>query len=138
MTFTSLLLFCFVFFDLLSCIGLIFYLFVLCSALLISLSLSFTPQLGSGVSWFLMWYFYCKYRWATTSLPPIVLLWIYLFINHILHFLSFSFSHFAHVDVLMYFATTPLEFLRSWIVSLQSYLTTTLTLLSNSCMNPVG
>jgi len=53
-------------------------------------------------------------------------------------FFPFSFSHFAHVDVLICFATTPLEFLHSQNVSYQSYLTTTLSLLLNSCINPVG
>ena len=53
-------------------------------------------------------------------------------------FFPFSFSHFAHVDVFICFATTPLELLRSRNISLQSHLTTTLTLLPNSCINPVG
>jgi hypothetical protein len=62
---------------------------------------------------------------------------IYLLIIYYTFF-PFSFSHFAHVDILVCFATTPLEFLRSRNVSLQSYMTTTLTLLPNSCISPVG
>jgi len=47
-------------------------------------------------------------RWATTS-PPIVLPGIYLFIDYIAHFLSLFFPHFAHVDVLVSLATTPVR-----------------------------
>ena len=41
--------------------------------------------------------------------PPIVLFWIYLFINPIFIFFPFSFSHFAHVDVLVCLMTTPVR-----------------------------
>jgi hypothetical protein len=41
--------------------------------------------------------------------PPIVLFWIYLFINLVFIFLPFYFSHFAHVDVLMCLTTTPVR-----------------------------
>ena len=88
-----------------------FYLLVLCSGLIISssfcLSLSFTPQLCSFVSLLCTWYFYhdvaLGYNFYPTS---VVLFWIYLFINHIFHFVSCPFSHFICVDVLR-LTTTP-------------------------------
>jgi len=89
-----------------------FYLFVLCSGLIISssfsLSLSFIPQLCSFVSLLCTWYFYHGVAVGYNFYPSaVVLFWIYLFINHIFHSVSCPFSHFACVDVLLHLATAP-------------------------------
>jgi hypothetical protein len=49
--------------------------------------------------------------WCITWLwfypSPVVLFRIYLFINHIFHFVSFPFCHFACADILLCLATRP-------------------------------
>ena len=71
------------------------YLFVLCSGLIISVSLLCT------------WYFYNWVALGYDFYPScVVLFWIYLSIKHIFHFVSCPFSRFACVDVLCH-TTTP-------------------------------
>jgi len=48
-------------------------------------------------------------HWAMAFPPAIVLFWIYLFINHILHFFFFLFLSLCHADVLLGLATTPVR-----------------------------
>ena len=89
-----------------------FYLFVLCFSLIIpflfQLSLCFTPQLSSSVSLFCTWYFYNSVSLGYDFYPsPVVLFWIYVFTNHLFHFVSFLFSNFACLDILLFLTTAP-------------------------------
>ena len=65
-------------------------------------------------------------------------IWIYVFIMHIMHFLSSSFSHFPHVYVLLCLVIAPVR-----ISSLTERLCSKLHWLSHSsfpttCINPTG
>jgi len=108
--FYPLLLFCFVFFYLLSYIGLTFIrVFFFSSSNLLPLSarpclllqywILASPGYARGISTM-------EERLAMTS-PPIVFSGIYLFIDHITNFRSFFLPHFDHVDILV--ATTPVR-----------------------------
>lgn len=68
------------------------------------------------------------------TFPSYCLVLDYLFINHVLHFLSFSF-HFAHVNVLLCLAITLIKFYRRASLS-KAALTITLPFTPNTCLNP--
>jgi hypothetical protein len=91
-----------------------FYLFVLCSGLLISFLFQFTlvlySTICSRVSPLCTWYFYQGAVLGYDFFPPhIVLVWIYLFINSYIALFFLPFSHFAHVDILLCFTATPVK-----------------------------
>jgi hypothetical protein len=96
------------------------------------LSLSFIPQLCSFISLLCTWYFYYGVALGCDFYPSsVVLFWIYLFINHIFHFVSCPFSHFACVDVLLCVTTAPVG-----ISSLMEHLSPKLHWLLHSPLPP--
>jgi hypothetical protein len=53
--------------------------------------------------------FTMEWHWAMAFPPAIFLFWIYLLINHTLHFLFFLFLSLGHVDALLGLASTPVR-----------------------------
>jgi hypothetical protein len=90
-----------------------FYLFVLCSSLLMYSLSHFVPALYSYIgSWCIPSLHVVLLPCSSTGLrlsSSFCCVLVYLFINQILHFFHFSSSHFAHVSVLLCLTLTPVR-----------------------------